>query len=276
MRLIEAITIYLAAGASFGVYDFLRERNLRRRVPALLKPARAAILWPLVAAKFLFLRASEGGTHLRINEQTSAHSSTKIWRAQDKLLASLYRFAELAQVSFGRESSKTERASHAVREVVEKYVGLTLAAQEIDMDAAPTKREMEIARVAGRTGDDLRLAGRCVHRRNASRLGAHRARARTELLHTLAEIREITSGAAALANVVAARNLSVATVRFYGHAFNLLSLLKDEAAAASVARLLDAECGRLRRLEALSLKETRVTEEELCTTHARRSALTGL
>lgn len=269
MRLSEAITIYLAAGASFGAYDFLRERNPRDRIPSLLKSARAAVLWPLKAATILLSRRRAGGGRAtrRIDEQASAQLAGKIARSQHKLLSSLYKLTELAQVSFGRESAKPENASRAVREVVEKYIGLTLAAMETLMDAAPTERETELARVAGRTGDDLQLAGRCVHRRNASRLAAHRDRARTELLHVLAEITELTGGASALTNVVAARNLSVATVRFYGQAFNLLSLMEDEKAAVSVARLLDAECVRLRRLEALSPKGTRAPKEEPCTTH---------
>jgi hypothetical protein len=45
----------------------------------------------------------------------------------------------------------------------------------------------------------------------------------------------------------------VAVLRFYGQAINLLSLLEDETAAMRTARLLDAECARLRKLEAVSL-----------------------
>lgn len=277
MRLSEAITIYLAAGASFGVYNFLREPHLGRRFHALLKATRAAILWPLVAAKILFFRQrpGEGGAVALLDKQMSMQLAENTGHARRKLLASLYKFVELAQASSGRESARVEAASRAARETIEKYVGLTLAAAEINPDASPTERELEICRVAGRRGDDLLIAGRCIHRRNAARLVAHQARARTELLHALAEMREIVGGATALTNVVAARHLSVAALRFYCHAFNLLSLLEDEAAATIIARLMDAECGRLRRLEALSLKETRATEEELCTAHAPHLPMTG-
>lgn len=274
MRLSEAITIYLAAGASFGVYDFLRERNPTGRFHSLLQSTRAAILWPLAAAKILFsrLRTGTGRTPAGINEQVSAQFIEQINHAQRRLITSLYKFSELAQISSGGERAKAEHASRAVREIVEKYVGLTLAAAEINLDATPSKREMETARVAGRRGEDLLLAGRCIHRRNAARLVTHQAGARTELLHALAEIREITGGATVFTNVIFARNLSVATVRFYGHALNLLTLLEDETAAASIARLLDAECLRLRRLEALCLKETHRAEEETCKAHAHLSA----
>ncbi|HUQ30967.1 MAG TPA: hypothetical protein VM095_02560, partial [Pyrinomonadaceae bacterium] len=184
------------------------------------------------------------------------------------LLASLYQVTELTLSTSDAERAKVERSSCEVREAMEKYVGLSVAAAECNPAAQASEREKELYRVAGRRGDDLLLAGRCIHRRNAARLIAHQARSRTELLHALAEIREITASASSLKETAAqARHASVAIVRFYGHAFNLFSLLEDETAAASVARLMDAECSRLRRLEALNLKETRHEEEELCRTH---------
>jgi hypothetical protein len=274
MKLSEAITIYLAAGASFGVYNFLREPNPTSRFRTWLRATRATILWPLAAAKILrpHTRPDEDKSAGMINEQASAHFVRRIGQASRKLLASLYRLVELANVSSGVERDRMERAARRVREIVEKYIGLTMAAAEAHPDAPPTKREMELFRIAGRRGDDLVLAGRCIHRRNAARLVAHQARARTELLHALAEIRELIGGINALTNVFAARHLSVETLRFYACAFDLLSLLEDEGAAKSVARLLDAECARLRRLEALSRKESKPTEEELCTTHAPHTA----
>lgn len=281
MKLSEAITIYLAAGASFGVYNFLREQNPTSRFHAWLKATRALILWPLAAAKFLRprQRPDEGNPVKTINEQATALFIERIGQAKRKLLASLYRLVELANASSGGEREKMEQSSRTVREIVEKYVELTMAAAEANPDAPPTEREMELFRVAGHKGDDLLLAGRCIHRRNAARLVAHQARARTELLHALAEIREVCGEATtltnALTNVIATRHLSVETLRFYACAFDLLSLLEDESAAMSVARLLDAECVRLRRLESLSRKETKPTEEELCTTHAPHSVFTG-
>jgi hypothetical protein len=274
MRLSEAITIYLAAGASFGVYNFLREQTSGNRFHILLKATRAAILWPLAAAKILFARRSPAkGKQADEAEAARALFVEKIEQAHGNLLASLHRVTHLTQVLAGAESAKVERASCAVRELVEKYVGLTLAAAESNPDAPPSERELESCRIAGRRGDDLLLAGRCIHRRNAARLIIHQARARIELLHALAEIREMMgSTAAPTTNAKAALHLSVATVRFYSHVFNLLSLLEDETAARSVVRLMDAECWRLRRLETFSLKETLATEEEPCIRHTLHPA----
>ncbi len=278
MKLSEAITIYLAAGASFGVYNFLREQNPASRFHTFVRAARAAILWPLAAAKILRprQRPNEGRAAGTINDQASAQFVERIGQAKRKLLASLYRLFELLNLSSGGEREKMESASRTVRETVEKYVELTMVAAVANADAPPTGRELELFRIAGRKGDDLLLAGRCIHRRNAARLVAHQARARTELLHALAEIREVVNGVTASTNVVAARHLSVETLRFYACAFDLLSLLEDESAAIIIARLLDAECARLRRLEALSRKESQTGREERCPTQTQPIRLSGL
>jgi hypothetical protein len=272
MRLSETITIYLAAGAPFGAGNFLREQTSGSRFHIFLKAISAMILWPMTAAKMLLSlqRSDKGEPTLE-----GAQFIEKVNQAHRELLAALHSVLRLAQLSSGVESAKVERASCAVRETVEKYVGLTLAAAENDAEAQPSPREMESCRIAGRTGEDLLLAGRCIHRRNSARLITHQARSRTELLHALAEIREITGNTASSTGAKHALHLSVATVRFYSHVFNLLSLLEDETAARGVARLMDAECWRLRRLETFSQQEARATEEESCTRHATHTVFSS-
>lgn len=270
MRLSETITIYLAAGAPFGVCNFLREQNRVSRFHIFLKAMGAMILWPLAATKLLLTR-QRPDEDKQTGEAEGTQFIEKVNQAHRELMESLRNVLRLAQVSSGGESAKVERASCAVRETVEKYVGLTLSAAETDSEAEPSPREMESCRIAGRTGEDLLLAGRCIHRRNLARLITHQARSRTELLHALAEIREIAGNTAAPVKAKNALHLSVATVRFYSHVFNLLSLLEDETAARGVARLMDAECWRLRRLETFSQQEALATEEESCTRHATQT-----
>lgn len=276
MRLSEAIIIYLSVGASFGVYSLLRKPASASGCHALLKATRAAILWPLAAVKILFRRnpASKGRAADEVERRRTLFFE-RIAQAERLQHASLQKVIGLTQDLSGAERAKAERAFCTVRGIVERYVGLTLAAAESDPHAPPGEREMELCRIAGRRGDDLKLAGRCIHRRNAARLIAHQARARTELLHALAEIRELAGSAASFMKAKDTRYLSVATVRFYSHAFNLLSLLEDERAARGVARLMDAECWRLRRLEARSQTETGATEEKPCRTHAPHPIFTG-
>ncbi len=237
MRLSELITIYLAAGAPFGFQHLLcrRPRSLSRAI-------RAALLWPLAAVKILFSRTRSddaGAAAALLNEQ--------VGHAQGKLLSSLYALAEMAQ------DAKVERAVRAAKEAVEKYVGLTLAAAEMDVAGEPSGRELELYRVAGRKGADLLLAGRCARRRNAARLARHQARSRVELLHALAAVRGALGPAPA-------RHACEMIVRLYACALDLLSLLEDEEAAGGVARLLDAE---------------RATKEEPCTPHTTQKIFPG-
>ncbi|HEX8921525.1 MAG TPA: hypothetical protein VF766_08595, partial [Pyrinomonadaceae bacterium] len=120
MRLSEAITIYLAVGASFGVYNLLREQKPGSRFHLFLKTIRAAILWPLAASKILFSRRSPGrGKQSSEAEKARAQFSEKINQAHSDLLASLHSVSCLTQVSSDEESAKVERASCVVREFVE-------------------------------------------------------------------------------------------------------------------------------------------------------------
>lgn len=258
MYLSETITIYLAIGAPFGVNYFLRERNGKeqRRARSLFKAASAGLLWPFVAVADYLARRSSIAPSPVVDERESlidAHTQERISAAQGQLLSALEKVRELV-AACGAQGEELEQSARTVREGIEKYVGLTLALAEMKVDDAPASREMELCRIAGREGADLLLAGRCIHRRNLARLVLHHARSRTELLHAFASVREIKSAppAATLSTAATARPLSMAVLKFYGQAINLLSLLEDESATRSVARLLDAECARLRQLETLA------------------------
>ena len=241
MRLSELITIYLAAGAPFGFQHFLCRRSAGR-ARSLSRAVRAALLWPLAAVKILFSHLASDGA-----SEAAAQLHEEVGRAQGKLLSSLYALAELAQ------DAGVERAVRAAKESVEKYVGLTLAAAETDLDGAPTGRELELYRVAGRKGSDLLLAGRCARRRSAARLSRHQARSRVELLHALASVRESLGPAAA-------RHACETIASLYACSLDLLSLLGDEAAADGVSRLLDA---------------VRAAKEEPCTLHTTQKIFPG-
>ena len=258
MRLSETITIYLAVGAPFSVNYFLQEQGnaKQHRVRSLLKAAGAGLLWPLIAVSGFLWRSPSAVPSSSTTQGESAideRMSQKISAAQNQLFMALSVVQELLEKSASKRE-ELEQSMRAVREAVEKYVGLTLTLAETSLDASPASREMELCRIAGREGDDLLLAGRCIHRRNVTRLISHQARSRVELLHALAAVRE-TDGARlprSLPDGSAARQLSAGLLKFYGEAINLLTLLEDESAATSVARLLDAECARLRSLEAAS------------------------
>ncbi len=285
MRLSETITIYLAAGAPFGVHYYLREQTGARRVEKFLKAACATILWPVAATTtaLLFARTSRATrpaqTITEADADGSAQAKQKIEARTRSLLASLYRIEKLARMPVNSaEAVKMDQAVRATRERIESYVGLTLAATSADFDGPPSAREMEICRIAGRSGDNLLIAGRCIHRRNAARLIAHQQRARRELLNNLGAINEHSNGAdsATIASADDAQYMSVEIVRFYAHAIDLFSLLEDQSAAVSAASLLDAECARLRRLENFVAEQTHSgAQGDVECKHAHHSAFTG-
>jgi hypothetical protein len=281
MRLSETITIYLAAGAPFGVASFVRQERDGKRALALVKAAGAMLLWPFAASAMLLARRPYGRQEADADQRSleTTAAGEKLERVSRDLLASVYRVSELAQASFGKEREKMEHAARLIRESVEKYMGLAMAAIEIKMRAMPDSREMELCRVAGRTGDDLLLAGLCIHRRNVARIDAHRDRAGAELVHALAGMRETLDAARVNSQQDGcdASELSEAILTSYGHAIEMFSLLDNQGAAMSLARLLDVECARLRRLEATFVEGARTRfGEEQCTPHLSQAVFTGL
>lgn len=281
MRLSETITIYLAAGAPFGVISYLSRPRGSRRLQALIKAAGMSLLWPLAGAAILFAtRCSLKVTTREDAQEFTERDIEKIDTARRRFIAALNRFLEMVALIKGEESKKMEQAASIIREKIETYTGLMIVAAESNKDAPPRAREMELCRIAGRRGDDLLLAGRCIHRQNVARILAHRERARNELVHALALLRESMDDAlpSALISEQATRNLSNAILTIMGHAIELCSLLNDESAALSIARLLDAQCAHLRRLEISHGEEAPeggAEGDESCTDHALLLALTG-
>jgi hypothetical protein len=270
MRLSELAIIYLATAAPFGVAFFVRrEERAEGRALALARAAWVALVWPVAAVRFLLGRGA-------VEDADGAQADVRaqrIERAQRETVNAL-RDAEEALSRAGLLAEEESRhALFAARECVERYTGLTLACAEARADAGPSERELELCRLAGRAGRDLHVAGRCVHRRNVTRLAAHRERARHELTHALAAVRELFDETADApdADGIAARAVSRALLQSFARAVELLSLLEDRAAVLAAARLLDAECARLRRLEAAAPGHA-PKGGETCTTPAAHRA----
>lgn len=289
MLLSELAIIYLAAAAPFGVGHFLDRRAPQpRRTRRVATSAAAALAWPLTALLFLLRLAGTRADGATGPDDGLSRGGQKIERAQRSAVGAL-RAVEDVLAERGQLEEAGRHALFAARECVERYAGLALACAGAREEAAPSPREMELCRIAGRAGDDLLAAGRCVHRRNVTRLLAHRERARSELVHALADVRDLAhklypprppqrAARAGGAEAVepegggGVRQVSEALAQALARAYELLSLFDDRATAASVARLLDAERARLRRLEGAG--EPRVTREGggSCTTRADHEA----
>jgi hypothetical protein len=271
MLLSELIIIYLAVAAPFGVANFLQRPARVPHTSSLLHATGAALLWPLTLLSSRSLRRKNFGgaepveftsevspSHeLQVSSsrerQVSVSREQRTEAARRALLSSLYRTGDLAEEVAG---ANTEAARVAVSETlasVECYVGLALAVADADEETVRVPRETELCRISGRSGDDLHIAALCHRRRNLARLHAHQAASRLELLHALAELREVFEHTLATTTTdmhAATHPLFASLLETYARAVDLFSLFGDERAAGKVTRLLDAACAPMRRMEA--------------------------
>ena len=249
MILSELFIIYLAAAAPFGVARFLSEHaGGTGTAPALLKAAGAALSWPFTSLPRLLRHASSRSGSSSANAEGAGPDGQCVEAAKRAALGALRAVEDILE-DRGALKCETERHTlFAARECVERYAGLALASAEARPEAHPTAREMELCRIAGRGGDDLLVAGRCVHRRNVTRLVAHRERASTELVQALAAVLGLARGESAQDRAEHSGGggvnlISEALPRALSRVSELLSLFDDRATAFEVARLLDAGSG---------------------------------
>jgi hypothetical protein len=252
MRAVEIIIIYLAAAAPVAVACFLRRRthtSITRAAASyglardIAHTALAGLLFPFTLASCALTRLQRAVGTASTSTSHAAHVA-KLDAGRNALVAALHNFEDRARESNGRRADAAVAAAHALKSNVERYAGLTFALAEVEPDGEPAAHETELARVAGRAGDDLEIAGRCVRRRNLSRLREHQAQTRLELLHTLAGLQdtlELPDGKHA------ASHQSAALLRVYERAFALFMLHEDARGVQSLVRLLDATRARLYR-----------------------------
>jgi hypothetical protein len=323
MLLSELTIIYLAAAAPFGVARFLGEhaRGAHGQT-ALLKATGAALMWPFTSLPVLLKRAASRLLKERADDEGHGADVQRVEQVKRAAVNALRAVEDLLADMRGLRSDAERHTLFAARESVERYAGLALACASARAEADPSPREMELCRIAGGAGDDLLVAGRCVHRRNVTRLVAHRERARAELIHALAAVRELAhalnSESAQRSNPESAQRSNTPARLFHStsqvrsmaqvhstehshcteqtgdkfvervseamlHALSLTielpALFDDRATTVGVARLLDAECARLRRVEARGGAATTHAAaregEDPCTTQAVPTAFVG-
>jgi hypothetical protein len=273
MRLIETITIYLAAGAPFAVSYLLHASGSERRAIKLSRALAAGLLWPVAFIKLLI------GTKAPRPSKAPANSSSieleqKIDGAKRGLLAAIHKLSELAADVRGPGQDDLARVTCVLRENVETYVGLSPAICLSDDVVPSSDQASELYRVAGRKGDDLMLATRCARRRNLARIAEHYTRARFVLIHAIADVREALDRMrpSMVATGVTEQELRITAGELYRNAFDLFSLIGDEEAAMRVAELLNRELSRLRRMEVMESRNVskKDTGEEQCRAHTSR------
>jgi hypothetical protein len=271
MRWSEPLTIYLAAGASFGVSRYLCAERNQTRLRALFEGTAAALLWPLAGVAILFNRLRHAEGRNASENAIEARAASRVEDARHAFMRSVVEMLERVRLARYLKRDEMERTLYALREGAEQYVSLAGVEPYVCPDSEPAAHELELARLSGRRGQDLFVAGRCAHRRNVSRIRARYERERARLLRKLRELRMEDENLPPVyredAGWAELRELAEARLEIYSRATDLFSLLEDEGAARSAARLLDEECADLRRLQRESVEAACVNDlrgEEKC------------
>ena len=256
MRWSEIIIIYLAIGAPFGVHFAVQNQPVTKN--RILKAIGIVLLFPLLGLRYL----------LNFKDSDSkSYTNEKLERAKRMLFSALYEIRTRSQVI--KEKENVERLVYSIRENVEKYSGLARVSESLKETDEPSEHELEIFRITGCKGDELKTAASCMHRRNVRQIKAHRNNARNDLLHALAEIEESLNPDFLLMNSNHARQINESLLRLYANANEVLSLIEDKKAVVIVTRLLDKTSARLRKIEAENDKQE-VLGEERCISTVRQ------
>lgn len=273
MRWSETITIYLAMGAPFAVSFFLHARNGKQHIPRFLKAAAIALLWPLAVIRITWVGSGETNAHLT-RTRRSKRNEANVNIAKRGLLAALNAMNESVSRSDNTMREELQRAACVLRESIETYVGLAGATEELAVEASPTEKSKELHRIAGYKGDDLAVAARCANRRNIARIIQHHIRARVQMVHSIADIREaIEAGRSANNGRYKAKDhVPLSATEVYKQAIDLLRLLGDDETASRIAELCGQEVAQRRRSreEEMPTDSRRAIGEGPCTTHTSR------
>lgn len=176
MNFTDFLIIYLACGAPFAVYYFLRNREIRALNRLWLETFLIFIFW--IPSAFSLLR----------NKKTYR---AKFSFANPFSVESLYQKLSLIQKQLEEilKQSNFNISVFEFREIIERYVGLTLAKQSYDQ--RETFAEKEFYRVC--ESENAELAAVCLHRRNRKRLFFHQTLAGRDFYTFIVKLSDIDS-----------------------------------------------------------------------------------
>lgn len=171
MNINDWLIIYLACGAPFGVYFYLQNRRVLNTKSLWLKTVLVFFFWLPYAIRILF----ENRTFKYIfDKQTDLDSLL------EKKLVPLRKNLETAIISIIPQMPDNipSVTIFEVREILERYTGLTLALQK-EPDFSRTDNDLyKISK-----HQNARLAEICSARRNRQRLFFHQTEARRDFLN---------------------------------------------------------------------------------------------
>lgn len=192
MSLSDFIIIYLACGAPVGVWFYFNQKNSEN---VFAKSLLAAVFWIIFIFQFLQKRFSD---NLLKTDKTS--DIRWFQKSIEKMLPEQFSIFEF-------------------REVVERYIGLTLAEQDSQNNALRLNNDFS-ARFNSRNEE---LSAKCLNRTDRRKLKAHQNYARKDFLQTIREVSEQIDDSLVFLNV----NL------------NFVITLNDETAEIEIEKLIE-------------------------------------
>lgn len=225
MNLYDFLIIYLACGAPLGVYYFLQNRKSPKTEQHWLKTLLHFVFWMPFA--YRLLRQS----NLFQSAFNNIFGGTNALDAQNEKRIHLIQ-KQLEKIFL---ESSLKLSIYEVREILDRYVGLTLECQFEQTNSQTARTENEIFQIAAHK--NAHLAEICLQRRNRKRLSFHQTEARRDFLNLISQLFRIDS---------MNESLKLTAIEF-------TTLLNDEEAREVIEKMFEPEA---QTLDALSVKNT--------------------
>jgi hypothetical protein len=225
MNLYDFLIIYLSGGAPLGVYYFLLNRKTPHFKHLWLKTFLTFTFWLPFAYRLLrksSLMQSVSGVFFGRKLVLDANIEKNIYPIQKQLEKV---FLE----------SNLKLSIYEVREIFERYAGLTLTCQFEHNNSQTARTENKIFEIAGH--QNAELAAACLHRRNRNRLTFHQTEARRDFLNLLAELFDSDSD----------------IEKLHETAIEFVTLLNDTEARNAIEKIFDL---KTQTAEELNVKNT--------------------
>jgi hypothetical protein len=206
MNSLDIFIIYLACGAPVGVYYFLQNRGSIQSNTFWLKTLFTFLFW--MPSAFFLLRQNKS---LKIASVFSFDKTSQLDSKREERFQSIQKRIEKNLLD-----GKLKISIYELREIVERYIGLSLAAENESEEVC--KQEAEIFRIS--EIKNIELGAVCLKRRNRKRLSFHQTEARKDFLHLIKQLSESDS--------------NVKDIK--SQAIELVKLLKDLKAQAALEK----------------------------------------
>ena len=206
MNYLDFLIIYLACGSPFGVYYFLDQRTEKTFI--YVRSILAAVCWVPYAVKLLHQKVTNGlnSSQNSVNNLLDSSNSQKVEKLKKKFEDFL-------------PDSHLGTSLYELREITERYAGLTQAISEDSND--PSEHELEIYKITDNSNEQI--SANCLMRRNRRKLEFHQTHARKDFLNLITELAEVNSDKNKLGNLSA----------------EFVKILNDQQALSQLAQIFD-------------------------------------